>query len=284
MNALTNFAFEEHLVRVVIKDDEPWFIASDVCKCLGLSNPSKTVQNLDNDEKGVSSSYTLGGEQELLIVSEGGLYTIILRSRLATTPGSVPHRFRKWVTSEVLPQIRRTGRYQPGGLQPAPPLEGEPLPFDRRQALAEVREARLIFGPAAARALWSQSPHLPRVPEMEASLIASGDDSAECLRFLLDSSADADMRTVLDLAQAAIDGETEAAAALERMGMRPTHEGLWLDPAKPEMRTLWKSSRWRSGLWIGHLRRLPGVTGNHPRMTIGGHQCRPIWLPANLLA
>lgn len=69
------------------------------------------MRALDDDEKGVHSMHTPGGQQDFTIISESGLYTLILRCRDAVTPGTIPYRFRKWVTSEVLPQIRKTGRY-----------------------------------------------------------------------------------------------------------------------------------------------------------------------------
>ena len=111
-HAIRNFAFDDHLVRVVMRGEDPWFVLLDVCRVLGLVNPAKAALPLDEDEKGLTSSYTLGGQQDVLVVSESGLYTIILRSRAATTPGSPPHRFRKWVTAEVLPAIRRTGAHE----------------------------------------------------------------------------------------------------------------------------------------------------------------------------
>lgn len=69
------------------------------------------IERLDEDEKGVALTDTLGGKQEMAVVSESGMYTLILRCRDAVKKGSIPHRFRKWVTAEVLPQIRKTGSY-----------------------------------------------------------------------------------------------------------------------------------------------------------------------------
>jgi prophage antirepressor-like protein len=109
--AIIPFDFEGRSVRVVPRDGEPWFVAADVCSALGLTNSRMALQALDEDEKGVSSTYTPGGPQQTAIVSESGLYTLILRSRDATKPGTVAHRFRKWVTSEVLPAIRKHGGY-----------------------------------------------------------------------------------------------------------------------------------------------------------------------------
>ncbi|BAP28894.1 putative antirepressor protein Ant [Edwardsiella phage GF-2] len=108
----TMFKFGDKEIRVLSKDGEPWFVAKDVCDSLGLVNSRKALISLDDDEKGVTLSYTLKGNQEVAIVSESGMYTLVLRCRDAIKPGTVPHTFRKWVTSEVLPTIRKTGEYQ----------------------------------------------------------------------------------------------------------------------------------------------------------------------------
>ncbi|MDO9984694.1 BRO family protein [Glaesserella parasuis] len=109
---LSTFNFEQSSIRVIAVNNEPWFVAKDVCDAIGIDNNRKALLALDEDEKGVTLSNTLGGQQEMNIISESGMYTLILRCRDAVKKGSIPHRFRKWVTAEVLPQIRKTGRYQ----------------------------------------------------------------------------------------------------------------------------------------------------------------------------
>ncbi|MHB2110178.1 BRO-N domain-containing protein [Raoultella planticola] len=111
------FSFEsESNIRAILIDGEPWFVAIDVIKALQLTNPTMSLKALDEDER---SKFNLGRQGNTNIISESGLYTIILRCRDAVTPGTIPYRFRKWVTSEVLPQIRRTGRYVRDELSPA---------------------------------------------------------------------------------------------------------------------------------------------------------------------
>ncbi len=100
------FTFEQTKVRVIFKDDTPWWVAADVCEVLGLSNPSVAVAALDDDER---SKFNLGRQGETSIVSEAGLYSLILRSRKPEAK-----RFKRWVTHDVLPAIRRTGRYGAG--------------------------------------------------------------------------------------------------------------------------------------------------------------------------
>lgn len=130
---LSTFNFEQSSIRVIAVNNEPWFVAKDLCDTLSILNPSKAILNLDDDEKMISSDPNLklgsagNGAQSLALVSESGMYTLILRCRDAVKKGSVPHRFRKWVTSEVLPQIRKTGQYSQNSTQIAP-LEPEPKP------------------------------------------------------------------------------------------------------------------------------------------------------------
>ncbi len=104
-NQITTFNFDGATVRTTTgADGEPWFVVADVLATLGLDR--KALERVDADEKGVSSIHTLGGEQVVTTVNEPGLYSLILGSRKAEAK-----RFKKWVTSEVLPAIRKTGTY-----------------------------------------------------------------------------------------------------------------------------------------------------------------------------
>lgn len=120
------FNFESNTpIRTVIIDGNPWFIAIDVCKAVGISNNRDALLKLDDDEKNtVGLTDGNRGNPNTLIISESGLYTLILRCRDAVTPGTIPYRFRKWVTSEVLPQIRKTGKYAHPGAETLADLVG----------------------------------------------------------------------------------------------------------------------------------------------------------------
>jgi len=108
----TIFSFESSShIRMLIIDERPYFVAQDVCKALAIQAVDVALRKLDADEKGTYSVRTHGGYQSQSVISESGLYTLILRCRDAVTPGTIPYRFRKWVTSEVLPSIRQTGSY-----------------------------------------------------------------------------------------------------------------------------------------------------------------------------
>lgn len=100
------FDYSGRQVRAITIDGDPWFVAVDVCKILDHSNHRMAVAGLDADEKGVSTTDTPGGPQSTIIVSEAGLYALVMRSRRPEAKA-----FSRWVRHEVLPSIRRTGSY-----------------------------------------------------------------------------------------------------------------------------------------------------------------------------
>lgn len=101
------FVFEGHEIRVVYDaNGEPLFVATDVCKILEVGNASDAINRLDVDEKGIVSIYTVGGTQDVVAVTEPGLYMLVLGSR---KPGAKP--FKRWVAHDLIPQVRRTGNY-----------------------------------------------------------------------------------------------------------------------------------------------------------------------------
>jgi prophage antirepressor-like protein len=135
-SSLAPFQFEGRQVRVITDEQgEPWFVAADVCACLAIRNPSDTLNRLDDDEKGLGLTETPGGEQSMSTVNEAGLYNLVLGSRKPEA-----RRFKRWVTHEVLPAIRRTGRY-------AIPDAAAALPSAQRDRVS----ALLLIGDAVAR-------------------------------------------------------------------------------------------------------------------------------------
>ena len=106
MKDLQIFNYEETPVRVVDRDGSPWWVLADVCRVLRIANSRNVSARLDDDEKGVHQTDTLGGSQHMTIISESGLYKVILRSDKPEAK-----KFTRWVTHEVLPAIRKTGSY-----------------------------------------------------------------------------------------------------------------------------------------------------------------------------
>lgn len=150
MNAVQNLSFGNLLIRVVDRDGDPWFVASDVCAAMDIQNPTVAVKILDETDK---SKLNLGLRgSDAIIISEPGLYTLMLRSREALNPDSPIYAFRKWVTGEVLPSLRKKGNY-------ALHNGSEAEEFDRdlddmRIKISAVREARLTHGRNAGRQMW----------------------------------------------------------------------------------------------------------------------------------
>lgn len=109
MEQLKIFENEEFgQVRTINIDGEPWFVGKDVAVALGYCDPADAIRtHVDKEDKGVGETPTPGGKQRVIIINESGLYSLILGSKLGSAK-----RFKRWVTSEVLPAIRKTGSYE----------------------------------------------------------------------------------------------------------------------------------------------------------------------------
>lgn len=118
-SSVVSFNFVAQSVRIVMRDDDPWFVAVDVCEAVEIVNTTRALDRLDADEKGLHTVNTPGGNQELSIINESGLYSLILTSRKPEAK-----KFKKWVTSEVLPAIRKTGRYVAPHVAPVAYISG----------------------------------------------------------------------------------------------------------------------------------------------------------------
>ena len=153
MNKVTIFKYEENkLVRTMNVSGEPWFVLKDVCDVLGLSTPARVAERLDSDE--VSQAHlidSMGRSQEMTIISESSLYNVILRS---DKPEAKP--FRKWVTSVVLPSIRKNGGYIAGQEELSPQelmakalLVAQKTLTDRDARIKELTAQNQIMQPKA---------------------------------------------------------------------------------------------------------------------------------------
>lgn len=155
MNEVTIFNYGQNEVRTVIgKDGEPWFVAKDVCSILEIGNVSMALNRLDYDEKGISTIDTLGGGQSMLVISESGLYELIFNSRKPEA-----RAFKKWVKTEVLPSIRKTGSYSMRNQSPTNELR---YAFEDCKAIAEIAglagNMAVIAADQAVKRLTGRSP------------------------------------------------------------------------------------------------------------------------------
>lgn len=133
MNEIQTFDFDGSGIRALTIGDEPYFVGKDVAQVLGYSNPRDAIaKHVDAEDKGVAKCDTLGGQQNQTVINESGLYSLILGSKLPEAK-----RFKRWVTSEVLPSLRRNGMYAMDEL-----LDNPDLAINALQKLKEEREAR----------------------------------------------------------------------------------------------------------------------------------------------
>ncbi len=146
--AVYQFPDTGHPIRGLDRDGDPWVVGADACAALDISNPRSSLALLDEDEKDVHTVDTPGGPQQMVIVNESGLYALILRSRKPEAK-----RFKRWITHEVLPAIRKTGRYQ---IEPMDELElaerNVQLIKDKRALLARAMRAEQTLAIAAPKA------------------------------------------------------------------------------------------------------------------------------------
>lgn len=122
MNAITPLQFAGDDVRMLVRDGEPWWVGDDVARSLGLANPRQVLSRLDEYEKGVLNVDTLGGAQLVTVINESGFYSLLLTSRKP-----VAKAMKRWLTTEVLPSIRKHGSYPAPALRPelAAPVDNE---------------------------------------------------------------------------------------------------------------------------------------------------------------
>ena len=137
MSAVELFSFNSHQLRIVVLGGRKWAVAADICAVLEISNVADAMSALDEDEKGVATTDTPGGDQRVSIINEPGLYSLILRSRKPEAKA-----FKRWVTHEVLPAIRETGRYEAAPVTPRQLAELVIAEADRADT-AEAKVAEL---------------------------------------------------------------------------------------------------------------------------------------------
>lgn len=164
-NNLPAFTFEGSNVRVFMINNEPWFAATDVARCIGIKDPKDAVKNLRSCER---SGFKPERGGSLTIISESGMYTMVLRSDAAIKEGTAAFRFRVWVTDEVLPAIRKQGRYEcPAQAQlPAPTLtEQQAYAIMSKVAMRAKRDGvkyQTIYRALKARYQVTKYTHIPR--------------------------------------------------------------------------------------------------------------------------
>lgn len=256
MLSVQNFAFEEQLVRVAKRDGEHWFVGKDVCECLGIGKHHQALDELDQDERGTCAVGTPGGEQVMVVISEPGVYRLVFRSRKPEA-----ERFKRWLAHEVLPSLRKTGRF---GVEAA----AAPAPCDIREEpllhkLHILREARAIHGRAVAALLWRRL-GLPDVPPPPPTAL---DEARLVLRTILDAAAYPGGPRVRELVARALEDDEEARVLLLPCGIRvyADSQTFVIANASPWLTEVLRGTEWAGQLVAMRvLRRLSGARPSGP--------------------
>lgn len=287
MNAIQNFAFEEHLVRVVEKNGDPWFVGKDVCAALGIKNHNDALSDLDEDERGVAitdpprAGSLGGGTQESIIVSEPGVYRLVFRSRKPEA-----ERFKRWLAHEVLPQIRRTGKYDPAASRPAPPDAFE-IDVQHAPLSAKVEYLRMVAKFRGREAAVAMMPHIG-LPDVDLVLAGTriSPDGRQCLDHALAHRFDHG-QSVRELIAAALARGTTIDRFLRTVGIRTVPEGepgiaIAVNPRV--VAELFAGTRWDTGGHVASLRGLDGVTNFGNPQKFDGIATRMLFIPSRWLS
>jgi len=262
MHDIVPFQFENNSVRVIRRDGTGWFVLADVCQVLEVANHRDAATRLDDDEKdGVGIADTIGRKQQMTIINESGLYALILTSRKPAAK-----RFRKWVTAEVLPSIRRTGAYAVPGAAVAP------VDLSIREKLAIAVGHKRVFGSAATRALWAKL-GLP-LAEPEDDPRPDPDEWMACLRHL-------------DHVTGLLARLNDGTAGVDPYPADLASWGLKLDGDRLAVAngavSVFIGSEWQDGAHIAVLRRAPGVSVPTAPIRVAGVKTRVTLVPVALI-
>lgn len=271
MNAITPFVFEDRLVRTTLRGNEPWFVGKDVCLVLDISKHHQALERLDEDERGTCRIGTPQGEQEMIIISEPGVFRLIFTSRKPEA-----ERFKRWLAHEVLPALRKTGAYAPSP-QPMPPALDEAPAAAFAAKLSLVREARLIWGIRRAQALWDMI-GLPVPPAAAADAL---DVARAALRDMLLANT-GDGIALADRIAAALDGDTDQELRLYQWGVRLRSNGFVVANRHPWLEDVFRGTPADQFRWAYVLRRLPGCCAAD-KESFAGRVSRTTFVPARYL-
>ncbi|MBB3771519.1 hypothetical protein FHS55_002118 [Angulomicrobium tetraedrale] len=275
MNAIVNFDFEGKGVRTVTIDNEPWFVGLDVCRILEIKDHTQALDRLSDDERGGCTVPTPRGEQQVIVISEPGVYRLVFASRKPAA-----ERFKRWLAHEVLPALRKTGSYvMPAARRPLRPrFKGDLHPAEVSAWSSAARVYHAVYGKKAAQELIERSPLPP--PSAALALSAGRWSADDTLAFLLDLAA-GDALTLGELVRAALNDKAKR-RDLEEYGV------LLLDlDAGPAMIVADDHPFLRQGFedteicyaWKDRLRLLPGAHRAAKPMQIDGKLRRGVVVP-----
>jgi prophage antirepressor-like protein len=282
------FDFEGQAVRVIDRDGEPWFVLTDVCRVLSIVNVSHAASRLDDDEK-----HTLANNegiadarvQALAIVNESGLYSLILTSRKPAA-----RRFKKWITAEVLPTLRRTGHYAMAGgdeVQVVPVFavpDRELTPREVNAWTNYLHTVKVIFGPRVAQGAYQNTP-LPALPVPVSGAVVPDLGGVTCLAHLIEARVSHTGLLVGSLIRKAR-GDGNTRRALSRIGIlvQPDNWKGWVAIAKihPQLQWIFSDTRWAQG-WDRALMSLPRARPGEGHVQFADRKRTAILVPMDVI-
>ncbi|MBB4042003.1 prophage antirepressor-like protein [Microvirga flocculans] len=281
MNALQAYTFEAKQVRTVVRDEEPWFVGTDVCAALDLKNSRQVLSRLDDDERDcVQIVDAIGRDRMTTIISEAGVYRLIFTSR---TPAA--ERFKRWLAHEVLPALRRTGTYSVGQ-PPSAPATVDLVEVERLNAYSRlVAEARHIYGRVQAKALWERLP-LPQVHTREEGALYDlpDEDGPGCLGHLLRFALDTGSSVRVQVQRAWSDPTVRG--WLQARGLKPVpgrgRDYLAVAEHHPALKKLFEETPWAED-WYLPLLSLDGARASRAPLDFGGVKSRAVMIPKSIV-
>jgi prophage antirepressor-like protein len=279
------FDFEGQAVRVIDRDGEPWFVLADVCRVLEVGNPSMAATRLDGDERGISTVETPSGNQEMVVINESGLYSLILTSRKPAA-----RRFKKWITAEVLPTLRRTGHYAMAGgdeVQVVPVFavpDRELTPREVNAWTNYLHTVKVIFGPRVAQGAYQNTP-LPALPVPVSGAVVPDLGGVTCLAHLIEARVSHTGLLVGSLIRKAR-GDGNTRRALSRIGIlvQPDNWKGWVAIAKihPQLQWIFSDTRWAQG-WDRALMSLPRARPGEGHVQFADRKRTAILVPMDVI-
>ena len=273
------YLFDGAPVRIVVREGEPWFVAGDVARTLGYRDAPTLTRNLDADDAAthnlcIRSQNGVTQSRAMTIINESGLYVAIFASRRPTA-----RAFKRWVTTEVLPSIRKTGRY------------ATPSAPDPEAALASqirlVELALQIKGPDAAKDLWRQLalPGFDTVmgapPPQPVVAQAPWDCLATLMAYRLPTGTVAELLADLQSPMADV-FHADASKALGQLGLRiepRRRAAVAISNTSPRLEAVYHGTVWARRGWRQALLALPGATRGDPLRFSRHHLARTALVP-----
>lgn len=224
--AITPFNFNNSEIRLIVRAGEPWFITADVARVLGYRDASNAGRVLDDDEKGTHIVSTPGGDQKVTVINESGLYALVLRSRKPEA-----RKFAKWVTAEVLPSIRKTGKYE----RPHnPAIDYDRISPAQAQDLKELVHSIVDAKVQGFAETWARLHKKFRVNSYLELPATKFDEARDYLLGKLPEAAPAPALPDMNRTRAAFDAAAQAAASVQTAVFNAVLSG----------NDEWKHSRW----------------------------------------